>query len=199
MLSSLFLSLCLSLPLSTPPHSFFLCLSLPLPPPLWYWKGLGQITKMAIFIYEVKAQIDTYFMPSKSTLYYCCRHDLFILLKTPCRCLSVKGKRSGRDSPWTSIILDFSTGWSSMQRGHFPCTKIKIITMIKQTWGPACSSVKSSRFYTTRNGVNTDTKSLHCAVYKVEVWKSNYTTSRLVSGIVRNYECIFAAPGPKVR
>lgn len=132
-------------------------------------------------------------MPLKSTLYYCCRCDLFTLLKIPHRSLSVKGKRLGRNSPWTSIILNFSTGWSSMQRGHFPCTKIKIISMIKQTWGQTCSSIKSSRFYMTCNGVKTDIKSSHCAVYKVEVWKSNYTTSRLVSGIVRNYEWICSA------
>lgn len=55
--------------------------------------------------------------------------------------LSVKGKCSGCNSPWTSIILDFPTGWSSMQRGHFQCTKTKIIMTIKQTCGlctPAC-------------------------------------------------------------
>ncbi len=56
--------------------------------------------------------------------------------------LSVKEKCSGCNSPWTSIILDFPTGWSSMQRGHFQCTKTKIIMTIKQTCGlhtPACS------------------------------------------------------------
>ncbi len=55
--------------------------------------------------------------------------------------LSVKEKCSGCNSPWTSIILDFPTGWSSMQRGHFQCTKTKIIMTIKQTCGlrtPAC-------------------------------------------------------------
>lgn len=38
------------------------------------------MTKKAIFIYELQDLIDTYFMPSKSTLYYCCLCDLFILL-----------------------------------------------------------------------------------------------------------------------
>lgn len=105
--------------------------SLPLSPQ--YWKGLGQITKKAIFIYEPEDLIDTYFMPSKSSLYYCCLCDLFIL---PGNIPSVEGGRVGCsecNSPWTSIILDFSTGWSSMQKGHFPSTKIKTIMMIKKT------------------------------------------------------------------
>lgn len=40
---------------------------------------------------------------------------------------------TGCNSPWTSIILDFSTGWSSMQKRHFLSTKIKTIMMIKKT------------------------------------------------------------------
>lgn len=112
----------------TPPHA-----SLSLYPSLSpsYWKDPGQITKKAIFIYELQDLIDTYFMPSKSTLYYCCLCDLFILLwNIP----SVEGgKCTGCNSPWTSIILDFSTGWSSMQKGHFLSTKIKTIMMIKKT------------------------------------------------------------------
>lgn len=43
------------------------------------------------------------------------------------------GECTGCNSPWTSIILDFSTGWSSMQRGHFLSTKTKTIMMIKKT------------------------------------------------------------------
>lgn len=44
-----------------------------------------------------------------------------------------RGQCAGCNSPWTSIILDFSTGWSSMQRGHFLSTKTKTIMMIKKT------------------------------------------------------------------
>lgn len=43
------------------------------------------------------------------------------------------GECTGCNSPWTSIILDFSTGWSSMQRGHFLSTKTKTIMTIKKT------------------------------------------------------------------
>lgn len=120
----LFCSLSLSLP---PIHA-----SLSLSPS--YWKDPGQITKKAIFIYELQDLIDTYFMPSKSTLYYCCLCDLFILLWNipPVE----GGKCTGCNSPWTSIILDFSTGWSSMQKGHFLSTKIKTIMMIKKTCVP---------------------------------------------------------------
>lgn len=39
------------------------------------------MAKKAIFIYEPQDLIDTYFMPSKSSLYYCCLRDLFILLR----------------------------------------------------------------------------------------------------------------------
>ncbi len=128
-LSILPLHLFCSLSLSLPPTPRSMPLSLSLSPS--YWKDPGQITKKAIFIYELQDLIDTYFMPSKSTLYYCCLCDLFILLwNIP----SVEeGKCTGCNSPWTSIILDFSTGWSSMQKGHFLSTKIKTIMMIKKT------------------------------------------------------------------
>ena len=119
----LFLSFCLYISLSISPS---------LPPCIE--RGLGQITNKAIFIYELEDLINTYFMPSKSTLYYCCLCDLFILLRN---IPSVaRGERRGCNSPWTSIILDFSTGWSSMQKGHFLGTKIKTIMMIKKTWVP---------------------------------------------------------------
>lgn len=83
-------------------------------------------------------------MPSKSTLYYCCLCDLFILLRnipsverggdgSVSRGREGGVKCTGCNSPWTSIILDFSTGWSSMQKGHFLSTKIKTIMMIKKT------------------------------------------------------------------
>lgn len=123
-LSILPLHLFCSLSLSPSP-----CLSLSFSPS--YWKDPGQITKKAIFIYELQDLIDTYFMPSKSTLYYCCLCDLFILFWNipPVE----GGKCTGCNSPWTSIILDFSTGWSSMQKGHFLSTKIKTIMMIKKT------------------------------------------------------------------
>lgn len=122
-------AVCLSSPAHAPSLSLSLSLSLTLSPS--YWKDPGQITKKAIFIYELQDLIDTYFMPSKSTLYYCCLRDLFILLWN---ILSVEGgKCTGCNSPWTSIILDFSTGWSSMQKGHFLSTKIKTIMMIKKT------------------------------------------------------------------
>lgn len=132
--SSLCLFLAAHLSYSSSP-SFLQCVFLPQTMPLSpsgsYWKDPGQITKKAIFIYELQDLIDTYFMPSKSTLYYCCLCDLFILLwNIP----SVEGgKCTGCNSPWTSIILDFSTGWSSMQKGHFLSTKIKTIMMIKKT------------------------------------------------------------------
>ena len=133
------LSLSHSLSPAHAPLSLSFSLSVSLSPPSFpslffspaYWKDPGQITKKAIFIYELQDLIDTYFMPSKSTLYYCCLCDLFILLwNIP----SVEGgKCTGCNSPWTSIILDFSTGWSSMQKGHFLSTKIKTIMMIKKT------------------------------------------------------------------
>lgn len=47
--------------------------------------------------------------------------------------LSRMGGGTGCNSPWTSIILDFSTGWSSMQKRHFLSSKIKTIMMIKKT------------------------------------------------------------------
>ena len=108
--------------------------SMPLSVSTSYWKDPGQITKKAIFIYELQDLIDTYFMPSKSTLYYCCLCDLFILLWNipPVE----GGKCKGCNSPWTSTILDFSTGWSSMQKGHFLSSKIKTIMMIKKTCVP---------------------------------------------------------------
>lgn len=144
-------------------------------------------------------------MPSKSSLYYRCRCDLFILPKNFSFSFFSACSFRSRGNAQDAIHLEPQLYWISplvdqaCKEDISPCTKIKIITMIKQTWGLACSSVERSRFYKAYNGVKMDTKSLHRAIYKVEVWKSNYTTSWALSGRVWNYECTSVPQGLRVQ
>lgn len=110
--------------------------------------------------------------------------------------LSVKGKCSGCNSPWTSIILDFPTGWSSMQRGHFQCTKTKIIMTITQTCGlctPACWERKILQGFT----IVWIQIPNHYSEQFTKWWckKSNCITSRELSSIAQNHECTFEHKG----
>jgi len=160
------------------PFSVLLALSLSFPPPPQPFLLLASSSIERTQDKLPKRPFSSMKWRLKSILIPCLQNQAYItdvsviclfLLKYM-HALSVKGKCSGCNSPWTSIILDFPTGWSTMQRGHFQRTKTKIIMTIKQTCGLCIACVlRTEDFTRVHNSVNTDTKSLQRAIYKVVV------------------------------
>lgn len=147
-------SRCLHIPLVFPPFpqphslSLFSCPPPPPPPPLSYssvlkgprtnyQKGHFHLWTAGFNRYLFHAfKINPILQLSLWFVYFVLERS-FSGVGAGCVCVCVSGgvggECTGCNSPWTSIILDFSTGWSSMQKGHFLSTKTKTIMMIKKT------------------------------------------------------------------